>query len=337
MADIRTYPFRSHLRSDPTVWVQHQHNGKVRHDGAGQSFWFLPRTAALAEVPLDDREQTVIFRARTSDFQEVTVASTVTYRIVDPALAATRTDFGISPRRGTWNAAPLEVLGGLLSELAQQPAVELIAEMTMADALAHGIAPIRARVGEALAGDERLRERGLLVTDVRVVSVRTDPEVERALQTETRERIQGAADKATFERRALAVEQESAIAENELASRIEIARREQELVAQHGANERLRATEQAAAEQITSTAAADRERLAAETRAAGVRVLGDAEAQAQAALLAAYDAVDHETLKALALKQLVENLPDLSNLTTLTLTPDVLGDALTRLAGGGPR
>ena len=121
----------------------------------------------------------------------------------------------------------------------------------MAEALAHGIGPIRERVAAALAADQRLRERGLLVTDVRVVSVRTDPEVERALQTETRERIQGAADKATFERRALAVEQESAIAENELASQIEIARREQELVAQRGANERLRATEQAAADEIT--------------------------------------------------------------------------------------
>jgi len=337
MAEIRHYPFRSHLRSDPTAWVQHQHNGKVRRSGAGQSFWFQPRTASLAEVPLDDREQTVLFRARTHDFQEVTVASTVTYRVVDPALAVTRTDFGISPRKGTWNAAPLEALGGLLSELAQQPAVELVADMTLEEALAHGIAPIREQVAAALAADERLHQRGLVVTDVRVVSVRTDPEVERALQTETRERIQGAADKATFERRALAVEQESAIAENEMASRIEIARREQELVGQNGANERLRATELAAAEQITATAAADRDRLATQTRAAGVRAVGEAEAQAQAALLTAYDAVDHQTLTALALKQLAENLPDISNLTTLTVTPDVLGEVLARLAGGGPQ
>ena len=277
-------------------------------------------------MPLDDREQTVLFHARTADFQDVTVASTVTYRVEDPPLAATRTDFGVSPRTGTWNAVPLETLGGLLSELAQQPAVELVAEMTMAEALAHGIGPIRERVAAALAADQRLRERGLLVTDIRVVSVRTDPDVERALQTETRERIQGAADKATFERRALAVEQESAIAENELTSRIEIARREQELVAQRGANERLRATEQAAADEITSTASA-----------AATRTVGQAEADAQSALLAAYDAVDHETLTALALKELAANLPDVSNLTTLTLTPDVLGEALARLAGGGSR
>ena len=54
MADIRTYPFISHLRADPTSWVQHQHNGKVRHVGAGLSFWFRQRTSALAEVPLDE-------------------------------------------------------------------------------------------------------------------------------------------------------------------------------------------------------------------------------------------------------------------------------------------
>ena len=326
MADIRTYPFISHLRADPTSWVQHQQNGRVRHVGPGLSFWFRPGTAALAEVPLDDREQTVLFHARTADFQDVTVASTVTYRVEHPPLAATRTDFGVSPRTGTWNAVPLETVGGLLSELAQQPAVELVAEMTMAEALAHGIGPIRERVAAALAADQRLRERGLLVTDIRVVSVRTDPEVERALQTGTRERIQGAADKASFERRAMAVEQESAIAENELTSRIELARREQELVAQRGANERLRATEQAAADEITSRASA-----------AATRTVGQAEADAQSALLAAYDAVDHETLTALALKELAANLPDVSSLTTLTLTPDVLGEAVARLAGGGSR
>jgi regulator of protease activity HflC (stomatin/prohibitin superfamily) len=312
MAEIRHYPFVSHLRSDPTTWVQHPHGGKVRRAGAGQSFWFQPRTAALAEVPLEDREQTVLFHARTSDFQDVTVASTVTFRVEDPTLAVTRTDFAISPRSGAWRSAPLETLGGLMSELAQQPAVELIAGMDLEQALAHGIGPIRTTVAAALAADSRLRERGLVVTDVRVVSVRTDPDVERALQVETRERIQTEADKATYERRALAVERESAIAENELASKIEIARREEELVTQRGRNEQLEA----------------------ETTASAKRTVGQAEADNQAALLAAYDAVDRETLLALALKDVAANLPHIEN---LTVTPDVLTEALARLTGGARR
>ena len=72
-------------------------------------------------MPLDDREQTVLFHARTSDFQDVTVASTVTFRVEDPTVAVVRTDFGISPRKGTWNVAPLETLGGLLSGSPSSP------------------------------------------------------------------------------------------------------------------------------------------------------------------------------------------------------------------------
>ena len=77
MADIVKYPFRSHLRADETTYIQHLRGGAVRTAGAGASFWFNPRTAALSEIPLDDREQALLFRARTADFQEVTVQATV--------------------------------------------------------------------------------------------------------------------------------------------------------------------------------------------------------------------------------------------------------------------
>nr|WP_284289163.1 hypothetical protein [Angustibacter aerolatus] len=30
--------------------------GRVRRDGAGQSFWFRPLSVAISEVPVDDRE-----------------------------------------------------------------------------------------------------------------------------------------------------------------------------------------------------------------------------------------------------------------------------------------
>ena len=127
MADIRRYPIFSHLRADTTAYVQHLRNGTVRHSGAGLAFWFRPGTAALSEVPLDDRQQALLFHARTADFQDVTVQATVTYRVIDPALAATRIDFGINPTSGLPNATPLETLGGLLTELAQQPALDQLA------------------------------------------------------------------------------------------------------------------------------------------------------------------------------------------------------------------
>jgi regulator of protease activity HflC (stomatin/prohibitin superfamily) len=265
------------------------------------------------------------------------VQATVNYRVIDPVLAATRIDFGIAPETGRWNATPLETLGGLLTELAQQPALEQLGTMTMADALAHGIAPVHDRVALALADDPRLAERGLAVTDVRVVAIRTDPDVERALQTDTRERIQEEADRATYQRRALAVERERAIAENELQNQIELARREEDLVDQRGQNDRKRAAEKAAADRIATEAAAEQRQLLADATAATTRLVGQAEADAEAAKMEAYRDLEQATLLGLAIRELAGNLPNINN---LTITPDLLAPLLARFTlpdpGRGP-
>src|SRR5437764_1390416 len=80
-------------RGTSTSWVRHYASGKVKHEGIGQSFWYRPLTAVLSEVPVDDRELPLQFHARTSDFADVTVQATVSYRIADPQRAASRLDF----------------------------------------------------------------------------------------------------------------------------------------------------------------------------------------------------------------------------------------------------
>jgi regulator of protease activity HflC (stomatin/prohibitin superfamily) len=331
MADISRRPFVNHLRSDPTAFVLQLRAGRVKRSGAGVSFWFRPSTAALAEVPMDDREQALMFQARTSDFQLVSVQATVTYRVSDPVVAATRIDFGIDPRTGQWNARPLERLGGLLTELAQQPALEYLAGLPLADALGHGIGPVRQRVAEQLADDQRLVERGLSVTDVRIVAIRAEADLERALQTPTREQVQQEADRATFERRAVAVENERAIAENELQNQIALARREEELVSQRGLNERKRASEQAEADKIATTAQAERQGLLAKADADRTRELGEADAAAETAKFAAHRDIAQDKLLAIALRELAGNVPPL---THLTVTPELIGSLLGRLGEG---
>ncbi len=176
---------------------------------------------------------------------------------------------------------------------------------------------------------------------VRVTAVRPEAELERALRTPARELVQQEADRATYERRAVAVERERAIAENELASQIELARREEELVAQQGANARREAEQKAAADAVrTDAEAVRRTRLAtAEAEAAGTlavqqaeaaRALGEAKAAAEAAWLTAHQQVGPEILQALALIRLAEHLP---RIDSITLTPDVLTGLLTRLSG----
>jgi len=226
MADIKRLALLRHYRGAPTDYVIHLHRGTTAHTGTGQSFWFRPLSAALSEVPVDDRELPLLFHSRTADFQDVTVQATVGFRFVDPQLVAGRLDFAIDPDVGSWRSTPLEQVALLLTQLAQQYALDLIASFTLPEAMASGVTAVRARVAEGLAHDSRLAEAGIGVIGVRVLAIRPEPEVERALQTPMREEVQQDADKATFERRALAVERERAISENELQSQIELAKRE---------------------------------------------------------------------------------------------------------------
>ncbi|MFJ4786645.1 SPFH domain-containing protein [Streptomyces sp. NPDC088794] len=364
MADITRRLGWRHLRGAPTAHVRHHRDGKLLHDGPGLSFWYRALTAALSEVPVDDRELAMTFHARTSDFQDVAVQATVTYRVSDPALAAARLDFSIDPDTGVWRGAPLEQLGTLMTETAQQHALDVLARTTLSAALVDGVASVRGRVASGLAAEPRLPATGIEVVAVRVVALRPEPEVERALRTPAREQIQQEADRATYERRAVAVERERTIAENELASQIELARREEQLVDQRGTNARREAEEHAAADAVRASAEAARSVKLAEAEAErsvklaeaeatrtvkladaeaarsvrlaraeaeSAREVGEARAQAQAAWLRVHGDVDVATLNALTGTRLAENLP---NIDSVTISPDVLTGLLARLGAG---
>jgi regulator of protease activity HflC (stomatin/prohibitin superfamily) len=332
MAEIHRYPFVWHVRSGTTDHLVHVRGGKTVHAGPGQAFWFRPLSAALSEVPIDDRELSLLFHARTADFQDVTVQATVAYRISEPDTAVRRLDFGLDLKTGGWRARPLEQVAQMLTELAQQYALDLLAGLNLSSALTNGMAAVRDRVSAGLGGDERLRATGIEVVDVRVVALRPETDVERALQTPARELVQQEADRATYERRALAVERERAISENELQSQIELATREEQLVEQRGTNERRRATEAAAANRIETQAKAEQTRVLAQARADTTRLIGAADAEAEAAKMAVYAGLDRGVLLALAAREAATHLPAIGS---LTLSPDVLTGALSALAGFG--
>lgn len=334
MAHIARYPFVRHLRGSGTMHVEQVRGGKTVRAGAGASFWFRPLSAVLNEVPVDDRELPLLFHARTRDFQDVTVQATITYRLTDPSTAAGRIDFSIDPESGVWRSTPLDQVAGLLTESAQQYAVDLLATADLTAVMTGGVGPVRTVIAEGLRGDERLAETGIAVVGVRVFAIRPEPEVEKALRTPTREQVQQDADKATFERRAVAVERERAIGENELQTKIELARREEQLVSQRGANARRQAQEAAAAGDIAAEAEARRTVTLAEARAEDTRLAGAAAGDAEAARIAAYRDTPEAVLLALAVKELAANLPQID---TLVLSPDLVSKALAQLGAGAAK
>ncbi len=330
MADITRRLIWRHLQAAPTTYVQRMRKGAVVEEGPGRSFWYRPLKVAISELPIDERELPLLFHARTRDFQDVSVQATVTYRIADPARAAQRIDFSIDPQDGHWRATPLEQLGGLITELAQQYAVAVLAQEALTHVMVDGFPALRAAIAGGLGDDERLAETGLEVVGVRVVAIRPDADLEQALQTPVRQLLQEEADKATFERRARAVEQERAIGENELQNQIELARRTEHLVEQQGANERKRVIDAADARRIDAEARAEQVERNARAKATDTRLVGEATNAIEAERLAVYEQLGEATLMGLALKELASNLPDID---TLVLTPDLLTPLITRFLG----
>ena len=188
------------------------------------------------------------------------------------------------------------------------------------------------QVAAMLRADERLRSIGVQIVDVRLGLVRPDPDVEKALQTPAREVIQQEADRATFERRAVAVEREAAIGENELANQIELARRREQFIAQEGTNARRKAEEAAAAGVIATDAEARRTLALAQAQAEAERARGAAAADAEKARLTAYDGVSQDVRMALVLQEVAAHLPDIDQ---LVVTPELVSSLLGRLAGAG--
>ena len=339
MATIHRYPFFSHATSSATRALFQGRRGRLINRGAGASFWFRPLDTNLSEVPVDDLEFGNIFRVTTSDRQEVSVQTALTVRIVDPELTARRVDFEIDQRTGEWTGQPLQNLQNRLAESAKQFAAEVVARESLGTVLDDGLRLVRDAIAEGLSGEGQLGSAGIEVLGVRVVAVRADEELERALQTRIREEAQADADRATYDRRAQAVDRERAIKENELNNRTEQARREADLVELQGMNERrrteqelerdrLRSEAEAANRRLRMEAEADEIALMAEARAGEVARMTEAENAALQARLAAFSAGEPAAVLAAAAPGMLSALPEINS---LTLTPDLLASGVSKL------
>ncbi len=332
MATISRFSFLRHLRAEPNQYVLHFTGGKLRRNGAGIAYWFSPLSAALAQVPVEDISTTFVLNERSRDFQTLKLQCTVIYRVADPARAASRINFSIGIDTGLWMERPLEAIATLWMQRALVPTRSYLATATLEEALREGSDRMRTALWNALGSDAEISTMGLALVGVVIDQIVPLADVEKALQTPTREAIQGKADEAVFARRAQAVEKERAIKENELATELELERKQELLIRQRGDN---------ALAQVRQNAAADREKVIAETErlqlisvAAAERTTLDAEAQAKAqrSLASARleeDRSRHEIWKntppqaalGLVMARFAENVQSVGN---LNITPDLL-------------
>ncbi|MEZ5991899.1 MAG: SPFH domain-containing protein [Planctomycetota bacterium] len=336
MAAITKLGLLRHLRAEPNQYILHYRAGKLARQGAGLAYWFMPMSASIALLPVEDAEATTLLHERTSDMQGVNAQLTVRYRVAKPELAARRVNFAISTETGGWTEKPLEKLAEFFNQRVQGPARAALAAMVLADAIKTGAEVVQRAVRASLHDDPELHDMGLAVVDVHVIHVSPSAEMEKALQTPARESLQQKADEAIFRRRADAVEKERAIKENELSTEIELERRNEELIQRRGANKLREVGQDAEAEKLATEAGIERSNLQADATARQIRqraeadadarrAIGEAEAAAEAARAEAWKDLPSKVLLGLAA---IEFAKKVDHINHLNLSPNLLSDLL---------
>lgn len=319
MAQISRYPFVRHLRADATNHVQYFKNGKRIRSGRGLSFWFLAQGASISEVPLDDRELPFLVKGQSADYQDLTVQGGIVWRVRDPEILGQRVDFTIGLANGLPTGLPIDQINNVLAALAGQFTSNHLKQQGVRDLLEQGTAPLQEALRSGFADEPTLSDMGLDLVGISVADLLPSRELARALQAPTFEGLQQQADEATFSRRALAVEKERAIAENELGNKIELATRQQDLIAREDANTRAEAEATAAAMNISSAAEATR-----------IRTLDQARVDMERARMDIYADLPPTVLLAMAAQEFAAKLERIDN---LTVTPDMLSGLMSQMRG----
>ncbi|MGH1416189.1 MAG: SPFH domain-containing protein [Pelagimonas sp.] len=321
MAQIKRYVVANQLRAEASQHIQYFRKGNLQKSGRGLSFWFDPNGASLTEIPMNDRELIFMIKGQSSDYQDLAVQGTVIWRVADADKVASRIDFGIDINQGAHLGKPEEQIQSVLNGLVSEFADAYLKDKGVRDLLEAGLSPVQAAIAAGFSADPTLEAMGLEAVSIRVSALSPKSELFRALQAPTFESLQQKADEATFSRRALAVDKERAIAENELQNQIELALRRKDLIAREDANARSKAQADAAAKRILVEADSEAKIIAAEAEAKRIRAVEQAAADMEKARMNAIAEVPPAVMFALAAQEFAGKL---EKVDSLTVSPDML-------------
>jgi hypothetical protein len=312
-----------YMKGSPTTYILHHSRGRLRREGPGLAFFYLPPASTVVAIPLASSDLPFAFQEVTADFQQVTVQGRLTYRIARPRELAALLDFSVSPS-GAYRTDDPDKLGDRLVQAAQTLARDTLERSTLRQALA-AADRLGGSILSGLRASETVQRLGVEILDLAIGAIRPTPEMARALEAEAREALQGESDLAIYTRRNAAVEQERLIKENELNTEIAVQEKQRTI------RETKMAADVALEEQRT--------RLI-ERQVSNEKEEADARAYALNATLEPYRSIDWRILTAigaggrdpramlaLAFRELAENAGKIGQ---LNVTPELLGSLLQR-------
>lgn len=327
-----------HIKFDSMTYVLHFKNGNIKREGRGLSFFYFAPNSSIVAIPMGSNDLPFIFNESTNDYQTVNIQGQISYKISNPKTLADVLDFTVNDN-GQYKKNDIEKLNQRIINEAQTATSSFIHEIKLKDAI-RSAKSIEERILAGLKSSEAIAMLGIDILGANILGIQATPEMARALETETREKLQQEADQAIYERRNFAVEQERIIKETELNTEIaveekqkQIAEKKMESEVQKADNDRkLREMKLAA-----DIAVEHQRKLLIEQKTANDKKEAETQGYVIETTLKPYKDIDWKTLTALnnnadpkfnislAFRELAENAGKIGN---LNISPELLDSLL---------
>lgn len=327
-----------HIKFDSMTYVLHFKNGNIKREGRGLSFFYFAPNSSIVAIPMGSNDLPFIFSESTNDYQQVNIQGQISYKISRPKELADVLDFTVNDN-GIYKKNDIEKLNQRIINEAQTATSAYIHSIKLKDAIRSAKA-IENNILEGLKASAAIGMLGIEILGANILGISATPEMARALETETREKLQQEADQAIYERRNFAVEQERIIKETELNTEIaveekqkQIAEKKMESMVQQSDNERKLREMQLEAD----ISVENQRKQFIEQKTANDKIEAETQGYVLEATLKPYKEMDWKILTALnnnsdprfnialAFRELAENADKIGN---LNISPDLLNSLL---------
>ncbi|MFT4223238.1 SPFH domain-containing protein [Dysgonomonas sp.] len=217
----------NHIKFDSMTHVFYYKAGVLKKEGRGLSFFYFAPNSSIVAIPMGSNDLPFIFQESTNDYQKVTIQGQISYKISNPKMLADVLDFTVTDA-GTYKKNDIEKLNQRIINEAQTSTSSFIHNIGLKEAI-RSAKEMEHRILEGLRSSDAINMLGIEILGANVLAVQASPEMSKALETETRERLQQEADQAIYERRNFAVEQERKIKESELNTEIAVEEKQKQI------------------------------------------------------------------------------------------------------------
>jgi len=217
----------NYAKFDAMTYVLHYQNGRISKEGRGLSFFYFAPSSSIVAIPINSNDLPFVFNETTNDYQTVTIQGQITYKISDPKTLADILDFTVDST-GNYKKNDIEKLNQRIINEAQTSISSYIHGIGLKEAI-RSAKTIEIKISEGVILSQAIKMLGIEILGANILAITATPEMTRALETETREKLQQEADQAIYARRNFAVEQERKIKESELNTEIAVEEKKKQI------------------------------------------------------------------------------------------------------------